>query len=143
MTLPVKWIAGGVLIASAAVAVLFLLDVHGIRRGCLSSRPDEGAYEAARQSYDNAEREIAARQYSKASDSLDRALSKLGEDYPVGLARDQSGEAVAAAKGAAASGEFQIAGQLKHDAMSQRLSLFQRRVRLYALCQSYLSRVIH
>jgi len=143
MTAPVKWLAAAVLLASAAIAVLFLLDVHGIRRGCLSSRPDEVAYETGRQLYQDAEREIAAHQYSGASAILDRALSRLGDSYPVGLARDQSGEAVAAAEAAAASGEFQIAAQLKHDAMSQRLSLFERRVRLYTLCQSYLSRVIH
>jgi hypothetical protein len=135
-----KVIAGGVVLGVLAAALVFWMDLYGIRRGCFSQPLGQANYESARDFYIQAGRAISSRNYAAASDMLDVGLSRLGDDYQLGRAEDETRELVLAAKSAAARSEFQIAAQMKREAMGRRLYLFQRKTRLAGVCHAIAKR---
>ena len=140
MSVWTKVIAGGLLLGVLAVGLAFAMDVYGIRRGCFAHTLDQANYESARDSYIGATRAISSRNYAAASDMLDQGLSRLGDDYQLGRADDETGELISAAKSAAARSEFQIAASMKREAMGRRLYLFQRKTRLSGVCHAIAKR---
>ena len=131
-----KVIAGVVALGVLAAGLAFGMDVYGIRRGCFARTLDQTNYESARDFYIQAGRAISSRNYAAASDMLDVGLSRLGDAYQLGRGEDETGEVISAAKSAAAHSEFQIAAQMKREAMGRRLYLFQRKTRLADVCHA-------
>jgi len=140
MSIWTKVIAGGVVLGIVAAGLAFGMDLYGIRRGCFAHPPDQASYESARDSYIQAGRAIASHNYAAAGDMLDQGLSRLGDAYQLGRADDETGALVLAAKAAAARSEFQIAAQMKREAMGRRLYLFQRKTRLSDVCHAVAKR---
>ena len=140
MSIWTKVIAGLVVLGVLAVGLVFAMDVYGIRRGCFAHPQDQASYESAQDSYVRANAAISSRNYAAASDMLDVGLSRLGDAYQLGRAEDETGELISAAKAAAARSEFQIAAQMKREAMGRRLYLFQRKTRLSGLCHDIAKR---
>jgi hypothetical protein len=140
MSVWTKLLAGIVVLGIAAAGLAFAMDVYGIRRGCFASGLDQAIYESARDSYVRANSAISSRNYAAANDMLDIALSRLGDSYRLGRAEDETVELVSAAKAAAARSEFQIATEMKREAMGRRLYLFQRKTRLSGLCHDIAKR---
>lgn len=140
MSIWVKLIAGLVVLAVLAAGLAFWMDLYGVRRGCFAQGLDQANYQAARDYYLEASRAISSRNYGTASDTLDMALARLGDDYRLGRAEDETAEVVAAAKAAQAQSQYQIAAQMKLEAMGRRLYLFQRRTRLSGLCRAIVKR---
>ena len=140
MSIWTKVIAGLAVLGVLAMGLAFAMDVYGIRRGCFARPLDQASYESAQDSYVRANAAISSRNYAAASDMLDVGLSRLGDAYQLGRAEDETGELVSAAKAAAARSEFQIAAQMKREAMGRRLYLFQRKTRLSGLCHDIAKR---
>jgi len=140
MSIWTKILAGGVVLVLLVAGLAFWMDLYGIRRGCFASRLDQVNYQSARELYAQAGGAVASRNYGPANDMLDLALSDLGDSYQLGRAEDETGELVAAAKAAALQKEFQIAAQMKMEALNRRLSLFQRKTRLSGLCHAIAKR---
>ena len=136
MSIWAKLLSVCVLLGLLVVALAFWMDLYGIRRGCFASRLDQARYQSAQSLASEANGAIASKNYAAANDMLDLALSRLGDTYQLGRAADETGEAVLAAKSAAARGEFQIAARIKSDVMVRRLGLFQRKTHLSGLCQA-------
>jgi hypothetical protein len=140
MSIWAKVIAGVVVLGIAAAGLAFGMDVYGVRRGCFAHPPDQADFEAAQDSYIRANAAITSHNYAAASDMLDVALSRLGDAYQLGRADDETVELVSAAKAAAVRSEFQIAAEMKREAMGRRLYLFQRKTRLSGLCHDIAKR---
>jgi hypothetical protein len=136
MSIWTRILAGGVVLVLLVAGLAFWMDLYGIRRGCFASGLDQAGYESARQLYGEAGGAIASHNYGPANDMLNLALSKLGDSYQLGRAEDETDELVIAAKAAALRNEFQIAAQMKMEAMNRRLYLFQRKTRLSGLCHA-------
>ena len=127
-----------VLLAAAgalAVAMVLVLDVNGIRRGCLARNLNRDAYRTAADLRDQARRAIASRNYTSANDMLDLALSKLGDSYRLGYHPDNSEEALLAAKSAVARSEVKIATEFKSGALNARLGQFENKARIWEYCR--------
>ena len=140
MSIWTRILAGGVVLVLLAAGLAFWMDLYGIRRGCFASQLDQANYQSARELYAQAGGAVASRNYGTANDMLNLALSKLGDSYQLGRAEDETDELVTAAKAAALRSEFQIAAQMKLEAMSRRLYLFQRKTRLSGLCHAIAKR---
>jgi len=136
MSIWVRVLIGGFLLALLAAGVGFWMDLYGIRRGCFASRLDQARYQAAFDWYSKANTAIGSRNYAAANDMLDMALSQLGDTYRLGRGADETEEVVTAAKAAAARSEFEIAARMKQDVMNRRSWLFQRKTRLSKLCHA-------
>jgi len=136
MSVWTKVIAGGIVLGLLAAGIAFGMDLYGIRRGCFAGPLGQADYEAAQDSYARANSAISSRNYAAANDMLDMALSRLGDSYQLGRAEDETVELVSAAKAAAARSEFQIATEMKREAMGRRLYLFQRKTRLSSVCHA-------
>ena len=134
MSIWVKLLAGMVLLGLLAAGALFWIDVYGIRRGCLAAAPDQARLEAAGDLTFQAYTAMGTKNYAAANDMLDLAMNRLGDDYAVGRHRDETVDMVAAARAAAAGSQMEIAARMKYDAMSQRIVLYRRRIRLAELC---------
>ena len=136
MSIWVRTLVGGLLLAVLAAGVGYWMDLYGIRRGCFASQLDQARYQSAFDLYSKANSAIGSRNYAAANDMLDIALSRLGDTYQLGRGADETEEAVAAAKAAAARSEFEIAARMKLDVMNRRTWLFQRKTRLSKLCHA-------
>src|ERR1043165_571984 len=115
MSIWVKILLAGVLLAFLAAGVGFWMDLYGIRRGCFASQLDQARYQAAWDLYSKANTAIGSRNYAAANDMLDMALTQLGDTYRLGRGADETEEVVTAAKAAAARSEFEIAARMKQD----------------------------
>jgi len=136
MSIWVKILLGGFLLAVLAAGVGFWMDLYGIRRGCFASHLDRGRIQSALTLNLQANTAVAAHQYAAANGMLDEALSTLGDSYRLGRDKDDTEEVVTAAKAAAARAEFEIASRMKLDVMSRRAWLVERKQHLADLCRA-------
>lgn len=130
-----------VMAGALAVAMVLVLDVHGIRRACLARHLERDSYTAAAALRDRAQQAITLHDYAGANRVLDQALERLGDSYRVGYHADNSEEAVAAAKAAASRSEAAIAAEFKSGALNTRLALFEHKARIWDYCSARLRRL--
>ena len=135
MSIWAKLLAACVVLGLLVAATAFWMDLYGIRRGCLAPHLDPAGYQSAQALYEQASGAVSGRNYAAANDMLDMALSRLGDSYQLGRGADDTIEAVAAARSAAARSEFQVAAQIKAEVMGRRLSLLRRKMRLSDVCR--------
>src|SRR5258705_1247820 len=123
MSIWVKILIGGALLALLAAGLGFWMDLYGIRRGCFASQLDRARIQSAGDLDARANTAIGAHHYAEANGLLDRALFVLGDTYQLGRAADETVEVLEAAKSAVARSEFEIAARMKLDAMGRRVWL--------------------
>jgi hypothetical protein len=130
-------IVGTILFLAAAICLAIVLDVGNFRKACLATPgADRISYESAMELSGRAAGALKSRDFPVASDMLDMAIAKLGNSYQIGLTSDDTGMVILAAKDAVARSDFELAAQMKKNALDTRLIMFRKKARIGRGCYS-------
>ncbi|HET7084610.1 MAG TPA: hypothetical protein VFI23_07565 [Rhizomicrobium sp.] len=134
-------ILGVVLVALLGVGVA-LFKIGGLGYSCATvAEVDMRSYDAALSDYGDANKALSARKYPLADSLMDRAIADLGDSYTDKPGQDDTVTVLAAAKGATAGGDFQLAAHIKQEVLATRLALFQKEDRMAQRCRNLLQRL--
>jgi hypothetical protein len=143
MTSRTKLIVGIAVFAVMATGLALLYHERQLVAACRTvPRADEAQFREAEDMFRQGNMAFSRRNYSTASDLFDMAASKLGDIYQMtGGGKDDTGTALEAGRAAAKQSEFQLAAQIKKDAMAARISSFLRKQHLSERCHAVLARI--